>query len=52
MGHYSVKTLGGFIYWFFTGMKKDKKECINYKYSFEIGILTILIATFFYLYII
>lgn len=51
MGHYSVRILGGFIYWMITGLKKDKNECVDYKYSFEIGILTIILGILIYLYL-
>ena len=51
MGHYFVSILGGFIYWMITGLKKDKNECVDYKYSFEIGILTIILGILIYLYL-
>jgi hypothetical protein len=51
MGFYFVELLGGAVYWIITGLKKDKNECVDYKYSFEIGILTIILGILIYLYL-
>lgn len=50
MGHYYIRLLGGLVYWIITGFKKDKNECISYKYSFEIGLITITVVLLLYLY--
>ena len=51
MGYYFVELLGGAVYWIITGFKKNKKECVDYKYSFEMGILTIILGVLIYLYL-
>jgi hypothetical protein len=51
MGFYFVELLGGAVYWIITGLKKDKNECVDYKYSFEIGILKIILGILIYLYL-
>lgn len=44
MGHYSVKTLGGFILWMFKGFKGKFTSYQTHKYAFEIGFGLIIIV--------
>jgi hypothetical protein len=46
-----MKVIGGFVIWSFKGFKGSFNECItNYKNSYLVGIITVLIVAFLCIY--
>lgn len=51
MAYGHVKYLGGIVYWIINKFEKPLKECVNFKHSFIIGCIFIIVVFYLVLYV-